>query len=60
MQLISAILYDTCYVHGGSNSWEKPVLVVGAERVVALKKTVLTPGTKFPAYKTADVFGEPI
>ena len=25
LQLISAILYDTCYVHGGSNSWEKPM-----------------------------------
>ena len=24
MQLISAFLCDTCYVHGGSNSWEKP------------------------------------
>ena len=24
MQLISAILYDTCKLHGGSNSWEKP------------------------------------
>ena len=25
MQLISAVPYDTCYyVHGGSNSWEKP------------------------------------
>ena len=23
MQLISAILYDTCQVYGGSNSWEK-------------------------------------
>ena len=25
MQLISASLYDTCYVQGGSNSWEKPM-----------------------------------
>ena len=25
MQLISAILYDTCYVHSGSNLWEKPM-----------------------------------
>ena len=25
MQLISAILYDTCQVHGGSNSWGKPM-----------------------------------
>ena len=25
LQLISAMLYDTCYVHGGSNSWEKPM-----------------------------------
>ena len=25
MQLMSAILYDTCYVHDGSNSWEKPM-----------------------------------
>ena len=25
MQLISAILYDTCQVHGGNNSWEKPM-----------------------------------
>ena len=25
MQLISAILYDTCQAHGGNNSWEKPV-----------------------------------
>ena len=24
MQLISAFLCDTCYAHGGSNSWEKP------------------------------------
>ena len=24
MQLISAILYDMCQVHRGSNSWEKP------------------------------------
>ena len=23
MELISAILYDTCQVHGGSTSWEK-------------------------------------
>ena len=25
MQLISAIFYDTCQAHGGSNSWEKPM-----------------------------------
>ena len=25
MQLILAILYDTCPVHDGSNSWEKPM-----------------------------------
>ena len=25
MQLISTILYDTCHVHGGSNSWKKPM-----------------------------------
>ena len=25
MQIISAILYDTCQAHGGSNSWEKPM-----------------------------------
>ena len=25
MQLILAILYDTCQVHSGSNSWEKPM-----------------------------------
>ena len=25
LQLILAILYDMCYVHGGSNSWEKPM-----------------------------------
>ena len=25
MQLISAILYDTCQAHGDSNSWEKPM-----------------------------------
>ena len=24
MQLILAIPYDTCYVHRGSNYWEKP------------------------------------
>ena len=26
IQLISAIFYDTCQVHGGSNSWEKPTV----------------------------------
>ena len=30
MQLISAILYDTCQVHGSSNSWEKS-MAFGAE-----------------------------
>ena len=25
MQFISVILYDTCYVHGGNNPWEKPM-----------------------------------
>ena len=24
MRLISAVLYDLCEAHGGSNSWEKP------------------------------------
>ena len=30
MQLISAILYDTCEVHDGSNSWEK-AMAIGAK-----------------------------
>ena len=25
MQLMSAILYETCQVHGSSDSWEKPM-----------------------------------
>ena len=28
MQLISAMLYDTCYIQGGSKSWEKPTASV--------------------------------
>ena len=47
MELISAILYDTCQVHGGSTSWEKAMasgakleqwsvtlLLIGKPRVV--------------------------
>ena len=26
MQFISVFLYDTCYIYGGSNSWEKPTV----------------------------------
>ena len=47
MQLMLAILDDTCYVYGGSSSWEKPttsstkmeqwlviLLLIGKPRVV--------------------------
>ena len=56
MQLISAILYDTCQVHGGSNSCEKP-MAFGAE-MEQWSVTLLPIGKPRAVDNMASMFGD--
>ena len=44
MQLIAAILYDTCKAHGDSNSWEKPVASSACTKMEQWPVTLLPVG----------------
>ena len=54
MQPISVILYDTCQVHGESNSWEKP-MASGAKRE-QWPMTLLPMGKPRVAYNMVSMF----